>query len=249
MASPLFADPTATMNPAQREELRATSAPIGPVHEAEVELVQLEARSRDIKASLKAAYRTYDGEVLLPDSVPEETRERVRESAEAALAAVEATSRRDLAISVARARSISAQLEAAAAEPDISGVPSHVLNSANTLLPLLQSQLSGQPLKVVAARLKAAVVRDDPSELLALSMAVHPLLAERREADDPDIYLVGDLRSALRQIVSRWRSTAIDAAVVGSRNVERDLVDLDRRILRGNQERTGDQDPYNYSID
>ncbi len=130
----------------------------------------------------------------------------------------------------------------------ISAVPADVLDGANRFAGLLASQLAGQPLPALARRLKSAIVRDDPSELLALSMVLTPVLAGK--IDNPqegdDLMTVYEVRDALRQITSRWRDTSLDGTLDKTQEVARKLVDLDSAILRGYQERTGDAEPFGF---
>jgi hypothetical protein len=246
--STLHTDPTAHLNPAQLQELRAAASdPVGNLNDVTRDLSRLDDRAAQLDAKLKKAMSNFNDQITIPDSVPEEAREQVRQDAESRLSAVETSSRRDLAILTTRARSIVAQLEGAASEPSLNAVPSDILDGANRFLPLMQSQLQSAKLPDIAKRLKAAVIRDDASELLAMAMVLGPILAER-EADpnDPDTFLTYDIRGTLRQITSRWRDRSVDQALDQARAAVARLDALDGLILKGYSERTGDDDPYGF---
>jgi hypothetical protein len=243
------ADPTRTMTPAQRQELKAASAePIGTARDATREVARLADLASQIDARIRKAAQDYARDTNLPESVPDDARAQVRRDAETRIADVEGVSRRELAIAKARARSIVGQLEEAAAEPNLNAVPSDVLDGANRYLPLVQSQVQGASLPDIAKRLQAAVVRDDPSELLALGMVIGPILAERHanpDGDD-DALILYDLKGRIRQITGRWRDRSLDAALDRARATAARLDSLDQAILDGYQERTGETDIYGF---
>lgn len=249
MTSQLHSDPTRMMNPAERQQLaNAQAAPIGTLQDATGELESLEQVGARSRANIRKAGETFRSETSIPDGTPDDAAQQVREAAESSIAGVETSARRELAIAVARARSVVSQLEAAASEPDLSAVPSDVLDGATRYLPLVESQLRGASLGDIAKRLKSAVIRDDQSELLALSMALAPILAGHRANPDDagDSLEIYDLKASLRQITSRWRSRSLDASLIHARTVERQLSDLDHGIMAGFQARTGDADPYGF---
>lgn len=248
MRTPFTTDPSARMTPAARQELNAAQTqPIGTAKDATADLDRLGIAASRIEAAIKRATSTYRASTAIPDGVSDDARETVREAAETAISGVETSSRHDLAIAKARAQAIANQLEAAAATPNLNAVPPGVLDAATRLLPLVQSQLAGASLPDIAKRLKAAAVRDDPSELLAMAMTLTPILAERQaDPDHPDGFVVYDLRGMLRQITERWRDRSLDAALDQARATATRLDALDRTILSNYQERTGDPDPYNF---
>lgn len=248
MSSTLHSDPTARMTPAQHADLKAAKAdPIGTVSDAAATLAQLDDRAAQLDARIRKAALSFNDETALPDSVPAEAREQVVRDAETTAADVEQGARRDLAILTTRARSIVNQLEEAASQPNLNAVPSDVLDGANRFLPLIQSQLAGASLPDIAKRLKAAVIRDDQSELLALILATGPILAEHQaDPDSPDTFVAYDLKGAIRQITSHWRDRSLDQALDQARASAARLDSLDQSILAQYQERTGDADPYKF---
>jgi len=233
---------TSRMSPGQLREYRnAQNAPVGTLQDAALELNQLEARGSQIRAGLTKAATSYADETSLPESVPADAARTVREQAEAA-------SRRDLEILTARARSIANQLGEVSSEPSLANVPDDVLDGANRFAPLIASQVQGASLPAISRQLKAAVVRDDPSELLALATVLSPILAAKQASPDnaEDTYALFDFRDALRQISSRRRDHRLDLAQERARQVADTLTDLDYSIVSANQARTGETDPYQF---
>lgn len=250
MASQLHQDPTTHLTPAQNAALRNATAPIGTAKDARAELDRLEAQTSTLQTTIQQAGRVYADETRLPESTPDDVREAVQREAEIVIAEVETAARRDLALLHARARSIVAQLDRAASQPSPANIPDALLDRANRLEPVIRNGMAGASLDQIAERLAAARMRDDQAELLAMNMALSPILAAREaspdQAGDDASYQLFDLRGQLRQIMEKWVDVPTTSARIHAETVARKLTDLDTKILHGYQERTGDPDPFGF---
>ena len=82
MASQLHQNPTAGLNPRQRQELSAASAQIGTVADATRELDGLEWQESEFQAAIERAARRYQTETRILDGVPDDARHAVERKEE-----------------------------------------------------------------------------------------------------------------------------------------------------------------------
>lgn len=244
-----LSNPTTSMTPGQHQALaNARTSPIGSASDAAATLADLDTAHGRIIGAMRSANRRYNETTSLPEMIGQEVRTQVEREAEAQITQVETASRVDLAVLTARSQAIVSQLADASSEPSFATIPDDVLDGALRFVPLIQSQLAGQPLTAIAKRIKSAVIRDDASELLALAMILNPILAGKIDnpGDDDERYLAYELKDIVKQVTSKWRDRSLDGVLGHAQDVARKLVDLDHQILKNYAERTGDPDPYGY---